>query len=478
MNSLMSMNTNARLRAFATILGYALSALFCLAQTPPAAASKNQPAEYATTVAYVEEFYPLWFTHLQSQLATRNRMAGPDRISPLYKIVVAINDDTLYASTFIDLTEQPLMLSVPATTTTYSVLTLDPYGQIFESGIPAQTNGFYVLTGPGYAGPLPPEATHISMPLNLSVMIFRADKYSPSGSNMIAQAESFRLGLTTQPLCAYWNQQCPDGTPEGGSTLIVPEIACAEPVKSTADTLIAVDPIKFLQQLQTAVLSSNTPPFTPGQKTLSDTFNLLFGDGTFDPHANDGLRRRSNFSAGARDAHTTILNNYLTHLGPTYWINFTNFGNWGDAVIDRAGVTEFLQYGNDHSTAAYYHAFRDSRGVALTGVTPRGYVITFPPDQIPAARRFWSITAYTPDNVELVSNPINKYEVASYTPGLSTNADGSLSFVLATRQPADVPVANWLPIPSGKFNVMLRVYGPEGSVEDATYIPPAVQRRR
>jgi hypothetical protein len=48
---------------------------------------------------------------------------------------------------------------------------------------------------------------------------------------------------------------------------------------------------------------------------------------------------------------------------------------------------------------------------------------------------------------------------------------------MAQQLPAGVPVANWLPIPAGAFNIMLRVYGPQGSVEDNTYVPPPIEKR-
>lgn len=98
----------------------------------------------------------------------------------------------------------------------------------------------------------------------------------------------------------------------------------------------------------------------------------------------------------------------------------------------------------------------------------------FPAGQLPEAARFWSITAYTPDDIELVVNPADKYVVASYTPGLQSNPDGSLSVYLSHALPPNVPEANWLPVPSGPFNIMLRVYGPEGSVAANTYLPPPV----
>src|SRR6185312_5641559 len=35
---------------------------------------------YATTAAYVAQFYPLWFTYYQAQVV--NKLVGPDRVTP------------------------------------------------------------------------------------------------------------------------------------------------------------------------------------------------------------------------------------------------------------------------------------------------------------------------------------------------------------------------------------------------------------
>src|SRR5690349_21166768 len=69
------------------------------------AAIVSQLSPFNTTVAYLVQFYPLWFTYYQSQLGrhSRNLLVGPDRISPIYHYVVAINVDTLYASSYLDL---------------------------------------------------------------------------------------------------------------------------------------------------------------------------------------------------------------------------------------------------------------------------------------------------------------------------------------------------------------------------------------
>jgi hypothetical protein len=80
-----------------------------------------------------------------------------------------------------------------------------------------------------------------------------------------------------------------------------------------------------------------------------------------------------------------------------------------------------------------------------------------------------------PNSITLIPNALRKYVVGSYTPGLETNKDGSVSVYLSPTQPKGVPTANWLPTRNGAFNVMLRLYGPEGSAAAGSYVPPAVQ---
>lgn len=416
---------------------------------------------FSTTVAYVAQFYPLWFTYNQSRFATHNQLVGPKTVTPLYHIVVAINVDTLYASTFLSLAAEPVVLTIPGTKATYSMLTLDPYGDIFQTTIPAMTPGIYGFTGPGYTGTLPNTVTPVAMPLDDCVLIFRADKYSASGEDQRAEAEHFRASLQLQGLSGYQSD------PSGGQSWILPEVAFAIPYKTIADNLITKTPITFLKELQTAVAAPNTPAMTPAVQALSDRFDALFGDGSAAPAA---------FAAGARAAHQLILDRYLTNTGETNWIHFTNIGDWGDHVVERSSITEFIQYGNGASTAAYYHAFKDVEGAPLDGDNTEGYVLTFAAGQIPQAKRFWSVTAYTPDSIELIANPADKYEVASYESGLVTSPDGSISIYVAQTLPAGVPAANWLPVASGPFNLMLRVYGPEGSVAENTYVPPGIVR--
>jgi hypothetical protein len=85
------------------------------------------------------------------------------------------------------------------------------------------------------------------------------------------------------------------------------------------------------------------------------------------------------------------------------------------------------------------------------------------------------MTAYTPEYIELVPNAADKYVVASYTPGLVTAEDGSVTIYVQAHQPKK-NTANWLPVPKGHFSLLLRVYGPLGSALAGTYVAPKIHR--
>jgi hypothetical protein len=436
------------------------------AQAPRLAA--NQALEsadpYQTAYNYLVTFYPRWFTWQQGSGGPCNRLVGPNRVTPLYHVVVAINVDTLYASTFLGLKDEPVILTIPKTQDIYSVLHLDQYGALVPNGLSGtNTAGVYAIVGPDWAGTLPEGVTRVNVPYNYSELLFRADKFSPQGKDMKVEAEKFRRNLRAQGLLEYLKN------PKEGATDILPARDFAFPFKTFADGLISTDAIEFLRQTMDAVASATTQPLTQDEETLSDTFDALFSDRSKHPQ----------LAAGGKAGHEAIIDNYLSHtISGSTWTFFDDIANWDlstfQGYLNRASITEFCQYCNNHNAAAYFHTFLDAGGEPLDGSTHR-YVLTFAKGQQPTAERFWSLTAYTPEAIELVQNKADKYAVASYTPGLVTAKDGSVTIVISTTPPADKKQQpNWLPIPSGPFNIMLRVYGPEGSVLDGTYVPPPV----
>ena len=206
-------------RASAQTFGDALSSPRTAQDSLAQDASPTSDA-FGTTVRYLEHFYPLWFTNNQSLVATLsatvNSMVAPSKVSPLYGFVVASNYDTLYAGVYLDLTAQPTVITIPETHVGYSILVLDGYGNVIETGLP-YTPGAYAFTGPGFSGTVPDGVTPVPMAVNLPVLFVKAVKFSPDGHDQTDQAAAFRSALNTTTLSHYLRN------PSAGRTITIAE---------------------------------------------------------------------------------------------------------------------------------------------------------------------------------------------------------------------------------------------------------------
>ena len=419
---------------------------------------------YQTAYNYLVTFYPRWFTWEQASGGPCNLLVGPDRVSPIYQSVVAINVDTLYASTFIGTADEPVIITIPSSDDIYSVLHLDQYGALVPNGMSGITTpGLYAIVGPNWNGTPPPGITRAGALQLHRIAVPRRQILAPrpghderGGDVPPSRGGARALRFPKEPRGGRYRDQAGR---EGFDF----------PFKTFADGLISLDPIVFLRLMQDAVASPTTQPLSQNEQILSDTFDALFSDPAQHPQ----------LAAGAQAGHQALVNNYLSHqsMASSTWITFNDIANWDlstfQGYLDRASITEYIQYGNNHNAAAYFHTFLDANRQPLNG-TSHSYTLTFAEGQQPEAERFWSLTAYTPQAIELVPNETDKYVVARYTPGLVTNEDGSVTILMSTTLPSGFPEPNWLPVPYGPFNVMLRDYGPEGSVLNGTYVPPPV----
>ncbi|MGX1974557.1 DUF1214 domain-containing protein [Streptomyces kronopolitis] len=152
------------------------------------------------------------------------------------------------------------------------------------------------------------------------------------------------------------------------------------------------------------------------------------------------------------------------------WRVSLNLGDYGTHYLLRA-TTAWQGLGANLPQDAVYPIVRtDSRGRPLTGA--KRYVLHFAPGQTPPVKAFWSLTMYDPDGF-LVRNPIHRYEVGHAVKPVR-NPDGSTDIYLQHDAPAGKR-SNWLPAPSGRFSMILRMYRPESAVLDGTWSPPAVE---
>jgi hypothetical protein len=445
------------------------------AGTQSADSAAQATAQYQTTKQYVIRFWPRYLSFYQQLAITRVHGAGtflgPNGMNPLYNTVVAVNNDTLYCSSFVDTRLGPAVMTIPATKVTYSLLALNVFGDAIKTNIKPQTPGTYALVPPGWRGRLPRGLKKVTAPYPVTLWIIRTDKYSSTGKNMTAQATAFRASLHMTTLAKY------KADPASGPAEIVPIFpSFAFSFKVAADLAVTLTPNVFLRRMQQAMHDPSTRPLYTSDLQLSRAFDEAF-------QAAQRAARRGNplpllrIDAGARGAYRAIVAGWRSHTGLTNWVHFNNIANWGTAYLDRAAGNEYIQYGNNESAAGYWQAFVDAAGQPLNGAV-HGYRLTFPRNDIPQAKRFWSVTAYVPGTIELVPNQARKYLVASYTPGLKKNPDGSITIYMQPARPVNAPMANWLPVPRTQFSVILRAYGPVGNTASPTYAPPSVTATR
>jgi hypothetical protein len=156
------------------------------------------------------------------------------------------------------------------------------------------------------------------------------------------------------------------------------------------------------------------------------------------------------------------------------WIGMLGLGEPGNGMLLRAAHAQlFPGPVNTPEEAMYWWTNSDGAGHALSG--EHDYVMHFPPGGLPPNKAFWSITMGDAQN-HFVANPLNRYSVSDRT-GLAQNPDGSVDVSIQKAAPAG-HASNWLPAPSGKFILWLRVYIPGEAILHGEYtVPPVAEVR-
>jgi hypothetical protein len=154
------------------------------------------------------------------------------------------------------------------------------------------------------------------------------------------------------------------------------------------------------------------------------------------------------------------------------WITMFGLGVPGNGMLLRAAHAQiFPGPVNVPQEAMYWTTSGDGAGHMLSG--RHDYIMHFPPGGLPPNKAFWSLTMGDAQN-RFVPNPINRYSASDRT-GLVPNADGSVDIFLQNTAP-EGHESNWLPAPSGKFILWLRVYIPGAAILNGEYtVPPVVE---
>lgn len=105
------------------------------------------------------------------------------------------------------------------------------------------------------------------------------------------------------------------------------------------------------------------------------------------------------------------------------------------------------------------------------------YILRFSKEQLPPVYSFWSVTLYDGETQLQVANPLNRYLIDSpMMPNLKLDSDGGLTIYIEHKSPGADKESNWLPAPSARFYLIMRLYWPRQEAIDGTWTAPKVQK--
>ena len=103
------------------------------------------------------------------------------------------------------------------------------------------------------------------------------------------------------------------------------------------------------------------------------------------------------------------------------------------------------------------------------------YTVTFAKGQVPPVKGFWSLTLYN-DEKFFFPNALNRFSLGTKNKTLKYASDGSLTLYLGAKSPGEENEPNWIPAPAGHFSLILRLYWPEASVLDGSWLTATSRR--
>ncbi|MEJ8857576.1 DUF1214 domain-containing protein [Variovorax robiniae] len=128
---------------------------------------------------------------------------------------------------------------------------------------------------------------------------------------------------------------------------------------------------------------------------------------------------------------------------------------------------------NPRRESAYFAQEHDASKQRLDGA--HAYQLTFKAGALAPVKGFWSVTLHDAEHF-FAPNSMNRYSLGTKNKGLVYNADGSLTLYVQNTPPSIDKLANWLPAPSGEFELFLRAYWPQAEIMNRTWSPPPVER--
>ncbi len=378
-----------------------------------------------------------------------------------FRDVVKPNFDTLYSPAWLDLREEPRIISLPATDLYYLAPIYDMWSDIFACP-GTRTNGAiagdFAICGPGWEGELPDGVRRLDSPTPWAWTIVRT-KASPA---TYPEVRAFQDELAITRL----------GEWPGPGTAVVGSVDPAVDAKTPPlRQVFALDGAAFFGEAMELLREIPTHAADGPIRERMARLGLVPGE-PFDLAAAPGGAAEA-LEAAVPAAIAKITERQQTLVHPVDgWMSVTeNIGSWGVNYLKRACIDLIGLGANLPEDAVYPISYLDADGEPYDG--GKAYVMHFDAGALPPAKAFWSLTMYEQEGFP-VENALDRFAIGDRD-DLAFDADGSLDLQIGATEPAEGS-SNWLPAPAGPFNLCLRMYYPESSVLEGTWTPPGVRK--
>jgi hypothetical protein len=391
-----------------------------------------------------------------------------------FKGVVRPNFDTLYSISYLDMTKEPVVVSVPDTNGRYYLLPmLDMWSDVFASPGWRTTGtqaGNFLVTPPGWRPDLrdrfveefklPKDTQRIDAPTPYVWIVGRTKTDGPSDYDAVHKIQAgFKVTLLSE-----WGKPA-----KPIEVKIDPSVDMKTPPKIQVDTMPAAKYFAYAAEL----LKINPPhvtdePIIARMKKIGIELGKSFDIDKVSPAVRKALE-------SAPEAGQKLMEWKVATLArvANYWsMNTDTMGVYGNYYLKRAIVAQVGLGANVPEDAIYPLNLGDETGKPLEGASK--YTLHFDAGATPPVSAFWSVTLYDPEGFQ-VPNSLNRFAVSSWMP-FKHNADGSLDIYFQNENPGKDKEANWLPAPKGAFNLTMRLYAPKSDALTGKWNPPPVMR--
>jgi hypothetical protein len=413
-----------------------LSSGAALALPAVARASAKSNIYYAALIAC----FPLYETARLAMTSPTpfNRIGHRRALSDHHSRGVTMpNNDTLYSACWMDLTTGPLTLTLPTPKGRYqSIALMSAFtDNVAVMRLPLNnTDGLRVrVVGPSWRGPVTAGVKIIRMPSFYGWLLART---FVNGTDDLPGARAAQDGIS-----------------------LIADNSAPSRLGLLRATTTQPDGAMFLSAINAAIATLD--PRNPLAVNLRQYAEIGVGSAdanaweTLNPEAKagwaDALRKLADGSIAKMESFATQRNGWR-------WPN-PNIGIFGDDHAFRAAVALSGIGALPQSEALYLRAVADSRGRPLSA--DRSYRLILPPTA-EIADAFWSLTAYRgePDGRYFFEdNDLHRYAINSAADGLVKDNEGKITLTIQKERPA-YTLANWLPMPTERSALVLRLYLP------------------